>query len=63
MALFKKKAVWIRQEHMWGKDTYMCSHCKAVYMEQMPVCPKCKYEMKKKSKYDPTWIDEMQDYD
>jgi predicted amidophosphoribosyltransferase len=59
----KKKAMWIKQEHMWGQDTYMCSKCKAIYTQRSPVCPRCASEMKNKTGYDPVFIDEMQDYD
>jgi predicted amidophosphoribosyltransferase len=63
MGIFKSKAYWIRQEHLFGKDSYICSKCKLTVDAMTPVCPKCKSEMKKKAGYDPVFIDEMEDYD
>jgi ssDNA-binding Zn-finger/Zn-ribbon topoisomerase 1 len=65
MGLFgkSKKAKWTREDHIFTSDTYRCPKCKHVYAKPFPKCPNCGTEMKKKQKYDPTFIDEMQEYD
>ena len=70
MSLFKRKANkkpnrqgrWYKEEHLWGKVTYRCSGCGAMFRDCPAVCPKCG-SVNGKVKYDPVWVDEMSEYD
>ncbi len=55
----KKTAHWTRRTHVFRKDEFECSACKARFEKPYKVCPKCG-RMMKGSKYDPSWVDEME---
>ena len=58
----KKKAYWIRKTHLFRRDEYFCSACGARADKPSKVCPNCSAPMKG-SKYDATWVDEMEEFD
>ncbi len=55
-------AHWIQQTHMFRKDEYECSSCGYLTEKPMPTCPRCGVKMKG-SKYNPSWVDEMAEFD
>lgn len=55
----QKYGGWIRVEHLYGGDDYVCSVCGAKFKKQSLLCPKCKTLMTK-IKVEPRWIDEME---
>ncbi|MBQ6535945.1 MAG: hypothetical protein IJI40_04120 [Firmicutes bacterium] len=57
-----KYARWIRRAHLFKKDEYICSSCKARFRRAGKTCPCCGAAMKK-TKYDPRWVDEIEDVD
>lgn len=58
----QKTAVWRRQQHLFGPDTFVCSACGSESRRNPPCCPRCGAVMKKE-KADPVWVDEMADFD
>ena len=54
-----KAAHWIRHTHLFRSDEYICSACKASSEKPYTVCPACGAPMKK-TKYDPSWVDEAE---
>ena len=54
-----RRGYWIRCEHLFGGDDYVCSACGAKFKKQSLLCPKCKTLMTK-IRVDPRWIDEME---
>lgn len=54
-----KYAYWIQRTHLLHADEYICSVCKASFPKPCRECPACGARMKK-SKYDPSWVDEME---
>ena len=57
-----RKGRWIRQSHLFGPDTYVCSLCKSVFSAKSDRCPACGASLPRVST-DPVWIDEMEEYD
>lgn len=55
----EKKAYWIQKTHVFGADEYICSNCGNSEKTMKKTCPKCNARMTK-SKYDPSWVDEME---
>ena len=55
----KKTAYWTQKTHLFKADEYICSHCGFSADKPYRNCPKCGSEMKK-SKYDPSWVDEAE---
>ena len=55
----KKSAYWIQRTHLIRKDEYECSACGFCADKPYKTCPKCAMTMKN-SKYDPSWVDEME---
>ena len=55
----KKNAKWIQQTHLFRKDEYECSACRFKTNKPYRTCPSCGVPMNG-SKYDPTWVDEME---
>ena len=55
----KKSAHWIQRTHIFHKDEYECSACKSRTGKPYKVCPHCGLRMKG-SKYDPSWVNEME---
>ena len=58
----KKKARLIRRTHLFRQDEYECSACGYRAKKAFPACPRCGAAMKG-AKYDPTWIDEAEEFD
>ena len=59
----KASARWIRRTHLFRRDEYVCSACKAIADEPAAACPACGAVMSGKQKYDPSWVDEMETFD
>ena len=59
---FMKYARWKRRAHLFRKDEYICSGCRARFRQAYKTCPACGAVMKK-TKYDPHWVDEIEDVD
>lgn len=55
----KKIAKWIQHTHLFHKDEYECSACGFITDKPYKTCPQCAMSMKG-SKYDPSWVDEME---
>ena len=55
----KRAARWIRHTHLFRKDEYECSACGFKADKPYRICPCCGLLMKG-SKYDPSWVDEME---
>ena len=55
----KKTARWIQHTHIFRKDEYECSACCYCADKPYVTCPSCGIPMKG-SKYDPSWVDEME---
>ena len=53
------KARWIQKTHLFRADEFVCSKCEASFPKPYAVCPACGAEMKK-TKYDPSWVDEAE---
>lgn len=58
----KPKARWIQHTHLFCKDEYECSACGFKTDKPYSICPQCKVRMKG-SKYDASWVDEMEAFD
>ena len=52
-----KRDLWIQKTHLFSKDQYICSACRAVCDKPYQVCPACGAE-KSKVTYDASWVDE-----
>ena len=59
---FVKPARWTRRTHLFSADQYICSVCGAVSRKAFKTCPCCGSLMKK-TKYDPHWVDEIENAD
>ncbi|MBQ6263694.1 MAG: hypothetical protein IJK58_09290 [Clostridia bacterium] len=57
-----KKARWIRKTHLFRRDEYECSACGYRAKKPSPKCPRCG-AAERGVKYDPSWVDEMEDFD
>lgn len=58
----KKKsntAHWVQHTHLFRPDEYECSRCCSMSQKPYSVCPACDADMIS-SKYDPSWVDEME---
>ena len=55
----KRAAHWIQHTHLFRKDEYECSACGFKADKPYRICPSCGLPMKG-SKYDPSWVDEME---
>lgn len=58
----KKIAHWIQHTHVFRKDEYECSACGCLADKLYKTCPHCGLPMKG-SKYDSSWVDEMEGID
>jgi len=58
----KKPARWIQHTYIFRKDEYECSACGYCVDKPYVTCPNCGTPMKG-SKYDPSWVDEMEAID
>ncbi len=54
-----KAAHWIRHTHLFRADEFVCSVCGASFQKPSACCPVCGTPMKK-TKYDPSWVDEAE---
>ena len=57
-----KTAYWIQKTHLFRADEYECSACGRRFDKPYVQCPYCGRKMTK-SKYDPTWVDEIETMD
>ncbi len=55
-----KPAYWTQKTHLFRSDEYICSACRASSKKAYSVCPVCGARMKK-TKYDPSWVDEAEE--
>ena len=55
----KNVAQWIQHTHVFRDDDYECSSCGCISEAPYAICPSCGKQMKG-SKYDPSWVDEME---
>ena len=53
---------WTQITHFADSDEYECSNCKRLFDKPYAVCPACGVKMKK-VKYEPTWVDEAEEFD
>ncbi len=53
-------AYWTQKTHLFRSDEYICSACRASSNKAYSVCPVCGASMKK-TKYDPSWVDEAEE--
>lgn len=58
----EKKGYWTRHTHLFEDDDYECSVCSGHFSRGYDTCPSCGAEMKS-TEYDPSWVDEMADFD
>ena len=54
----KDRAYWIQKTHLFQEDEYECSACGRRFDKPYVRCPNCSRNMVK-SKYDPSWVDEI----
>ncbi len=54
-----KTGYWTQRTHLFRADEFICSVCKASSDKPYKECPACGAPMKK-SKYDPSWVDEAE---
>ena len=52
--------LWIQKTHLFGKDEYICTACRAVCDKPYQVCPVCGTE-KTRVSYDASWVDEAEE--
>ena len=57
----REKTFWIRRTHLFRADEYICSFCGASFDSPMKRCPECG-ALNTKTKYDPSWVDEAEEY-
>ena len=57
-----KTARWIRHTHLFRADNFECSACGGIASRPHDVCPRCHTPMKG-TRYDPSWVDEMETLD
>ena len=57
-----KTAYWIQKTHIFRADEYECSACGRRFDKPYVQCPSCGRK-RTKSKYDPTWVDEIETMD
>ena len=51
-----KKPHWIRRDHLFRADEFVCSVCGASYPKARQRCPACGAVLDR-TKYDPVWAD------
>lgn len=54
-----KKPHWIRRDHLFKADEFVCSVCGASYPRARQRCPACGAVLDR-TKYDPVWADEAE---
>ena len=57
-----KQDLWIQKTHLFSKDEYICTACRAVCDKPYRTCPVCGAE-KTKVTYDASWVDEAAEMD
>ena len=58
----RKSAYWIQHTSVFHEDEYECSACGYISDRPYTPCPNCGHPMKE-TKYDPSWVDEMEAMD
>lgn len=54
-----KASKWIKKTRLFRSDVYVCFNCGFSAARPSKVCPGCGAVMKG-TRYDPTWVDEME---
>ena len=57
-----KQDQWIQKTHLFSKDEYICTVCRAVCDKPYQVCPACGTE-KRSVEYNASWVDEAAEMD
>ena len=57
-----RQDLWIQKTHLFSKDEYICTACRAVCDKPYRTCPVCDTE-KTKVTYDASWVDEAAEMD
>ena len=57
-----RQDLWIQKTHLFSKDEYICTVCRAVCDKPYQTCPVCGME-KTKVTYDASWVDEAAEMD
>ena len=57
-----RQDIWIQKTHLFSKDEYICTACRAVFDKPYQTCPVCGTE-KHKVTYDASWVDEAAEMD
>ena len=57
-----KRDLWIQKTHLFSKDEYICTVCRAVCDKPYQVCPICGTE-KRSVEYNASWVDEAAEMD
>lgn len=55
-------AHWIHRKHIFRRDDYICSNCGYRAKKPFVDCPHCDEPMEG-GKYDPLWVDEIEEID
>ena len=55
----KKTSKWIKKTRLFRSDVYVCFSCGFSAARPSRTCPGCGAVMKG-TRYDPTWVDEME---
>ena len=53
---------WIQRTHIFRRDEFECTDCGYLADAPYAVCPYCG-EPKDGTKYDPSWVDELEEID
>ena len=57
-----RQDLWIQKTHLFSKDEYICTACRAACDKPYQVCPVCGAG-KTKVTYDAPWVDEAAEMD
>ena len=52
--------LWIQKTHLFRKDEFICSACRAACDKPYQICPVCGTE-KTKVSYEASWVDEAEE--
>lgn len=55
-----KADLWIQKTHLFRKDEFICSACRAVCDKPYQMCPVCGTE-KTRVSYEASWVDEAEE--
>ena len=57
-----RQDIWIQKTHLFSKDEFICTACRAVCDKPYQVCPACGTE-KRSVEYNASWVDEAAEMD